>query len=51
MKATLRIKTEKCVYKCGVRILKIRNDVTYALPRKTPTDVRRKPICDEKCHK
>ena len=37
--------------KCEVRILNFRSDVTYALPRKTPNDVRIKPLCDVKCQK
>ena len=34
-----------------VRILNLRSDVTYSLPRKTPNDVRTKLLSDVKCHK
>ena len=34
-----------------VRILNLKNNVTYALPRKTPNDVRERPLCDVKCQK
>ena len=37
--------------KGDVRIITFESDVTYALPRKTPNDFRRKPLCDVKCHK
>ena len=37
--------------KNDVRILNLRSDVTYGLPRKTPNDVRRRSLCEVKCHK
>ena len=37
--------------KTDVRILNFRSDVSYALPRKTPNDVRRRSLCDVKCQK
>ena len=37
--------------KSDVRILNFISDVTYALPRKTPNDVRRRSLCDVKCRK
>ena len=32
--------------KCDVRILNFRSNATCALPRNTPNDVRRRPLCD-----
>ena len=34
-----------------VRTLNFRTDVTYAPPRKTPNDVKGRPLCDVKCQK
>ena len=36
--------------KSDVRTLNFRSDVTYALPRRTPNDIRRRSLCDVKCH-
>ena len=36
--------------KNGVRILNLRSDVTYSLPLKSTNDVRRRSLCDVKCH-
>ena len=37
--------------KSDVRKLNFKSDVTYALPRKAPNDVRRGSLCDVKCQK
>ena len=37
--------------KSNVRTLNFISDVTYAAPRKTPSDVQRKALCDIKCTK
>ena len=34
-----------------IRIPNSRNDVIHALPREKPNDVRRRPLCNVKCHR
>ena len=36
--------------KYDVRILNFRSAVTFAHPRKTPNGVRKRSLCDVKCH-
>ena len=37
--------------KSDIRTLNFRSDITYAQPRKTSNDVRRRSLCDVKCQK
>ena len=37
--------------KSYVRTLNFRSDFTFAPPRKTPNDIRKRSLCDVKCQK
>ena len=41
----------KCDVKSDVRTLNLISDITYATPRKTLNDIRRRSLCGIKCQK